>query len=164
MFCYRCGGQISDGASVCPLCGAAQTASRDPAANAGAGYAQQPVYTAPPFAEPPKAKSAQSMSIAGLCMQYFNIFPLVGLILCIVGIVSANQSRAFSGGGYSPSAKVARTCGVIGVVLAAVKAVTAIAVFVLVMVFFGGLAGLLANLPEIIEGFEEEFLLIAAMI
>ena len=166
MICSNCGRPLPDGAVFCPACGAAPAQTP----NGGSYYPQRqpagypPAYTAPIGTEPPKAKSAQTMSVVGLCMQYFNVFPLVGLILCIVGMVSANQSRALTGGVWSPSAKVARVCGIIGVVLAVVKAVAAIVLFILALVLFGSIAGLIGALPEIVEGFSEEFLLIAPMI
>ena len=169
MICSNCGRQIPDGAVFCPACGAAAGAGPVQTPNAGAYYIQQPAgyrpaYAAPAGAEPPKAKSAQTMSVVGLCLQYFNIFPVVGLILCIVGLVSANQSRAFSGGDYAPSAKVGRVCGIIGIVLAAFKVVAAIVLFFLAIVLFGSIAGLLGALPELVEEFSEEFLFIAPMI
>lgn len=170
MICSNCGRQIPDGVIFCPVCGAAPNAGPVQTPNAGAYYSQQqpagyrPAYAGSAYTEPQKAKSAQTMSVVGLCFQYFNVFPLVGLILCIVGLASANQSRAFSGGDYSPSAKVGRVCGIIGIVLAVIKVVAAITLFILTLVLFGSLAGLIGALPEIVEEFSEEFLFIAPMI
>ena len=176
MICHNCGGNIPDQATVCPLCGAAQFAAPIPNANAGsyeqpapdcrqpypAGYT--PASAQPAYFEPSKAKTAQTLGIVGLCMQYFNLFPLVSLILCIAALVSAGESRNLSGGAYTPSAKVGRTCGILGIALAALKVFAAIVIFILVMVFFGSVTGLIANLPDIIEGFEEEFLRISPML
>ena len=178
MTCLNCGGQIADGAAVCPLCGAAQPAVQNPAMDANAYHAQQPGASCPGYQpvaaarfEPSKSKTAQTLGIVGLCMQYFNLFPLASLILCIMGLVTANQSRALSDGEYSPSAKVGRICGIIGIALAAAKVVALILCLALAAVLFGSLAGLLANMPAILDElpeffrrFEEEFLMIAPAI
>ena len=168
MICSNCGATVPAGAPVCPVCGAAQAADTNPQTNAGAyygqpapGYGYQPGYAAGAF-EPSKAKTAQTLGIVGLCLQYFSLFPFVSLILCIAAVVTAGGARPI-GGEYPPSAKVGRTCGILGIVLAGLKVLAAVVVFLLIMVFFGSLTGLLTNLPDIIEGFEEQFLLIGAM-
>ena len=132
-----------------------------------AAPAAAPVYRAPsPWAgvnfnmEPEQSKTAQSLGIAGLVLNTFFSFPLIGAILSLIGIINAGKAAQLTGGAFSPSAKVGRICGIIGLILGILRILTVVGFILIIVLVFGGLTGLFEELPEIVDDFPgivEEF-------
>ena len=87
MFCSTCGSQINDAAAICPNCGC-------PTAQAPVNTAapQAAPYTAqPPFMQPqstaPVLESGETPGLAMAALVCSIIFPIVGLLLGIIGAV-----------------------------------------------------------------------------
>ncbi|MBQ6420417.1 MAG: hypothetical protein IJK02_05010 [Clostridia bacterium] len=87
----------------------------------GGLYGQRPIDTNAPYVylaqEPEAAKTAQVLSIVGLSMGSMSIMNILSLILCIIGLHKAKESRKMTGGVYCASAKTASVCSYIGIVL-----------------------------------------------
>lgn len=93
MFCNKCGTQIPDGQTVCPNCG---TDNAQSAGNNGyqpyAQPQQQIIVTAPVQQSNGCATAGFVLSLIGLLLFSFTfIFPILGVILSIVGIVKASK-------------------------------------------------------------------------
>lgn len=86
MYCTKCGAQVHDGDRFCPSCGAALNSSPayiDP-------FEPQTNYNPPPVQQPQNQwqqtapTEENSMAILGFIFAF--IFPIVGLILSIMGL------------------------------------------------------------------------------
>lgn len=86
MYCTKCGAQVRDGDKFCPSCGAALNSSPayiDP-------FEPQTNYNPPPVQQPQNQwqqtapTEENSMAILGFIFAF--IFPIVGLILSIMGL------------------------------------------------------------------------------
>ncbi|MBQ6420416.1 MAG: zinc-ribbon domain-containing protein [Clostridia bacterium] len=132
-------------------------------------YGAPPAYSppgggfAPPGAamiDPPEARTAQTLSVVGLIMRMINVFPLVALILSIVGFVKAGKSKLQSGGMLSPSAKVGRIVGIIGIIFNSFAVLVSLGVLIALIiagVAAGSMFEVFEDIPYAVEDFFENF-------
>ncbi len=83
MFCPKCGGQVDGNAPFCPNCGAALGQPQAQPQQTTYVYQQQP------------AQQTNIYAILGLVFAF--LFPVVGLILSIIGL---NKSKEMNGEGH----------------------------------------------------------------
>ena len=189
MVCYNCKRAIPDGSSACRYCGASMTSGGFPfdgsfqepysgndygRSDPGTGYPaipyqnqidafRQPVSVPVPATEPSAARTAQTTGVLGLilCMLHFTLLPL---ILCVIGVVNAGSACAQNGGQFSPSAKVGRVCGAIGLVFILIRLIAVILAIVIGILAVGSLTELFEEIPSAVEDFFESFIMILPVI
>ena len=127
------------------------------------GAYRQPVSRPVLLTESSGARTAQTTGVLGLilCMLHFTLLPL---ILCIIGVVNAGSACAQNGGQYSPSAKVGRVCGAIGLVFILIRLIAVILAIVIGILAVGSLTELFEEIPSAVEDFFENFAMIMPVI
>ena len=188
MICYNCKRAIPDGSSACPYCGAHTSADDDPyevglrnpysetgfyrdthgtlavdAYQDQDGALQRQISSPGPVTESSGDSAAQTAGVLGLvlCMLHFTLLPI---ILCTIGLVKAGNACARNGGRYSPSAKVGRVCGAIGLVFSLLRLIAVLLAIVIGILAVGSLSKLLEDLPYMAQDFFENLLLLMPMI
>lgn len=120
-------------------------------------YRSQPAYPGVEYnREPQESRTAQTLGILGLILNTFFSFTLIGGILSLAGIIKSGSARKLTGGAFSPSAKVGRVCGIIGLILAVLRILLAVGILLVVLFLFDGLTGLYDRLPEIFNSLPYE--------
>ena len=132
-------------------------------------YGQPPAgaYMPPPYGfapqEPEAAKNAQILSIVGLSLSALGNMNVLSLVLCIIGLRKAKESRQLTGGEYCPSAKTASICGLIGIVLSVIK-IVAVAFFLIFYfsLFFSMLKTVAGaeGLPDLFSSFRDNLMIL----
>ena len=143
MFCTNCGQTLEEGTTVCPACGAVYSApvieqpspiqmgQTPPVVQQVLPVVQpvQPIYQTNVYT-PPEQPKYNGLCVAGFVCSFF--FPIVGLILSIVG-VSQCKKGVFLGKGL----------GVAGIVLSIIFSILSI----IVAILGAALGGIAAILP-----------------
>ena len=106
MFCQKCGSQIENGDAFCQVCGT---------------RVGVPVQQPMPGPYYPQQQESNGLAIAGFVLSFF--FPLVGLILSIVGYSKAKYLNN-SGKGLALA----------GIIISSIAIVTAIIVIIILVV------------------------------
>lgn len=92
-----------------------------------------------------KKQEAQNTGIAALVLGICGLlFPGLGLILGIIGVVCAKKARNISGGTLNGMAQAGMICSIISIVLGAIIALLIIGYFVIMFVYVFLMAGVFA--------------------